>query len=240
MKKIIVTVIVSILIFICGCSPSKSQKLPPKTTLAVETEISLGPTFTNTITPEPTYANITTTLTPTVISSSAAKFVNTPITKIYVTQIPVEISDISKGNNEYLYHNVKVTLIVDTSNDRAFSYINLDDLSNNNMANSDIELIATQGKSNFYNKSYFLHPANYATFYFSGESIMDYDSCFAHLSEFQDFPAGWFPTGRPICVLTNEERIAVINYVLGSEMENEKDHLASIIFNVTVYNQIVK
>lgn len=229
MKKVVIEIfIISIFVLTCtlGCSQSKQHSVSLQGMFPSQTEIHT----------KSTDGDIIKTSIPTFAFDPTPTIINTPITKIDVTQIPVDVSDLGQSSGDFLYQNVKVKLNMDISNTDAYSYVNLDDLSDNDMTKSDMELIAYQGRL----KSYFLNPANYATFYFSGETSMDFQSCVEHLAEFRDFPAGWFYSGRPICVLTNEGRIAVVNYIKDSQVRNENTHIASLEFNITVYNETVR
>ena len=185
----------------------------------------------------PTNIEITETLAPIVTSvySPIEEFTSLPIVTIGVTQIPVELSTKTKEDGDYLYKNVIVTLRVDSTNDEAISYINLDNLNDNGMLNSDVEWYVGQGKIT----AYFFFPTNNAKIYFSGGDL-DFASCVDHLSEFADKSFDYFRTGMPTCVLTNEGRIAIVNYVKNSFRIDKDDHIISTSIKVTVFNQIVK
>ena len=116
-----------------------------------------------------------------------------------------------------------------------FSYINLDDLQDNGMENSDIEFYLQRSKSDVSD----IYPTKYAKVYFANLPKIDFDICKAHLSEFMDMGAIFFWDTAPYCVLTNEGRIAVIQYIDRSYNYDEMSNIISFSLTVTVYNQKV-
>ncbi len=189
-------------------------------------------------TPSPTEQTIqtstifhTTTPTPTPTPTS----IYPPTYQIVGTQIPVVISNSKKGEGEYLYQDVTITLTLDVSNYAAYSYVNLDDLENSDIDNSDMVYTVKNSKKIIAS----LDPMNSATLYSLGDSAADFLSCQSHLNDFTNNTAFLLFDGTPICFFTNESRIAIVRYVLGSINFDDSKQIETISFLVTVYNSKV-
>ncbi len=236
----------SILLFISilaglllGCSRKVSTTIPQ--TLAIPTEIpSMANENTSTITQNPNI--IQPTSTP--ILKTPVKTINQTYDlhiTIDVTQEPPSfLSTTYPKGSEYLYKDAIVKVKLFDQFD-AIDYLNLDDLTDNSMTNSDIEIERTIGNLS----TYTLEPINNAYDYYSTESVMDYASCLKHFPlsgvSYTDYSlqGPLFTYGGPYCVLTNEGRIAVVSYVPNSKkmIDNFVEELS---IEVTVYRKKVE
>lgn len=208
--------------FLSGCSKS-SFPLEAQSDLSESSETVSSKTLaTQTETPLPT-------ITATLALSRNLSYTNWPVPTIGTTQGPVVVSTINPSDEIYLYKDVKVTFLMGTD-DPAIGYINLDDISDNGMGNSDIEILSATGNT-------VLYPTNNAKDYVSHyEKQQDYYSCLGHLSEFGMYNGIDFLDDIPFCVLTDEYRIAIVQYIFGSATFDEKNNFSMSIL-VTVYKQ---
>jgi len=143
--------------------------------------------------------------------------------------------------NEFLYKDAIIKMRMYTTDTTYFysktSYLNLDDLSDNDMQNSDIEVnISVE------DEEMLLQPINNAYYYYPGKETMDLSSCkeYFPLEEMDQFEYGvqgtYFWKGYSYCVLTNEKRIAIVNYLLNSFKDYYQDGSVSISLRITVYD----
>lgn len=109
--------------------------------------------------------------------------------------------------------------------------VNLDDIEQSDLKKSDIEIIITRGSQVFF----FLNPINSALGYYSGKKSVDYDLCRKNLSEFSDSARPELLSGLPICVLTNEGRIGIIQ-VVNEFSHNKDDDTYNVSLLITVFN----
>ena len=207
-------------------------------TVAIPTVI---PSMTNEIIPTITQSPTMVTPTSTPILMAPTKTLD-PKYDLHITidvtqEQPYIVSTTNPKDSEYLYKETIVTVkLVDQFD--AIDYLNLDDLTDNSMTNSDIEIERTIGNQS----SYSLYPINNAFDYYSNESIMDYESCLKHfpLTEVSlvDYylQADYLTYGRQFCVLTNEGRIAVIRYVPDS-IKVIDNFVEELSVEVTVYSK---
>lgn len=138
------------------------------------------------------------------------------------------------GEDEvYLYKDVIISLSVDLSSGmgaRAITFLNLDDLDNNGYLNSDMTISGSQGSGTFFE----LYPANSALDY-PANSETTYDYCVDHLYDFGVYPGGQW-TG-PYCFRTDENRIAIVEYVTDSN--REINGIWTMSYRITVFKQKV-
>ena len=122
------------------------------------------------------------------------------------------------------------------------AYLNLDDLDNNGMKNSDI-VIELTGQSYSW---YLLQPVNGAVFYYTENESIDYQSClkffpisgldaitYSYQGMHFDSKFGSY------CVITNEERLAIVQFEKNSINYNE-DYSQNLSFIITVYKEKLK
>jgi hypothetical protein len=217
-------------LLISGCIVNNKMSQPYLTTKQMENTQPVIINGTSTLTYEIENTKTPTLLSPTLYLPTIAKI---PITKVEETQIPPEISNTTKGTGEYLYRNVIVTIKVDTSNKAAISYFNLDDLSENGPETSDLEFQVIQD----YGNAYSLFTINNAKLYYSEVKAMDYSDCVNEISEFRDYDVPPFLEGIGICVLTNEGRIGVVNYIPDTIRIDDINKLIYASFNVSVFTK---
>jgi hypothetical protein len=157
---------------------------------------------------------------------------------IDTTQNPPVISTVSAPGKDYLYKNAVVTFSQLGNPPGELRYLNMDDLSDNSPSNSDLLIKVMTGTAGTF---YDLYPVNFARYYFSGKSYMNYDSC---ISEFpadsnyanSDDQSLEIVTSKPYCVLTNEGRIGIIYAVKDSMMRNDQGDI-NLSLVVIVYSK---
>lgn len=220
-----------------GCSKNKNTTISQ--TFAIPTLI---PSVTNeiipTITPTPKITRPTSTpilVTPTkTFNPTYDLHITIDVTQEPPSFVPTTYPD----DSEYLYKGaiVKVKLIDQFD---AIEYLNLDDLTDNSMTNSDIEIERTIGNL----PTYSLEPINNAYDYYSTESVMDYASCLKYFPlsgiSYTDYSlqGPLLTYSGPYCVLTNEGRIAIVHYVTKKKIDNFVEELS---LEVTVYRKKVE
>jgi hypothetical protein len=165
-----------------------------------------------------------------------------PILNLYITvaitQGPITISTISPDSDGYIYKNAKATVYLGNDIDE-IAYLNLDDLTDNGMNNSDVEIEMGSGSGGL---NYSLLPINDAYFYYPDKSTLDYDSCAKYFPVTGFTEVGYdsqglnFINGKPYCVLTNDGRIAIVSFVKNSVKFNA-DYSQTLSVDVTVYNK---
>jgi hypothetical protein len=157
---------------------------------------------------------------------------------IAITQGPINISTIVPDSGDYLYKNAKATVYLGNDIDE-IAYLNLDDLSDNGMNNSDVEIEMGSGSGGL---NYSLLPINNAYFYYPNKRTVDYDSCGKYFpitgltKVAYDSQGLNFISGKPYCVLTNNDRIAIVSFVKDSIKFNA-DYSQTLSVNVTVYKK---
>lgn len=207
------------LTFGAGCTAAESDKVP-----IAEKE---------TLTPNIMIPNLSLTFTPDI------GIFDQKVT-IAVTQRPPTIlsPDVIEVDQEYLYKGYIVMFKLGPENNPT-GYLNLDDLSNSDAFNSDVAVHISTGTKL---TDYALFVTNRARYYLSDNGTMKYSDCISHfpLSGFSQssyfIQAFEFVSGRPYCVLTNEGRIAVVNFVKDSIVFNV-DGTIDVSVKVTTYNQ---
>jgi hypothetical protein len=215
------------------------------------TKNSLGYSQTNhptvpivTITPSLTVTP-NSTVTPT-IQKITPTWTNDPkfdpvFASIKATQAPLQISTSIPADSPFLYQNLAVTIdLVDMWS--ALAYLNLDDINNNKGDNSDIVIRRAIGNPIIF---YTLDPSNYARYYYMGNNQTDFDSCKKELLnidlDMEDYlyQSDSFIDGGNYCILTNEGRIAIVNYIDGSLKSIGTAYEEHLSVNITVYRQII-
>jgi hypothetical protein len=237
MKLLSILLIIFIFtVFLFGCSKRESTTISQ--TLAVPTVIpSMAdetiPTITQTQNPVPPTATPI-LMTPTKTINPKYNF---QITTDVTQESPTIVSTTYPENSEYLYKDAIVTLTLVDQFD-AIDYLNLDDLTDNSMTNSDIEIERTIGNQSFYS----LYPINNSYFNLPTESVVDYSTCLEYLPisgiSQVDYSllSAQLTYGYPYCVLTNEGRIAVVRYVPNS-IKIIDNFVEGLSIEVTVYSK---
>jgi hypothetical protein len=182
-------------------------------------------------------------ITQTMMSVTPSRTINPlvgSISSVNVTQVQPEITVKGNEDKEYLYKDVTVTIFL-VNRLEAVAYFNLDDLGDNSPEQSDLRIERTEGNE----VNHMLRPINYAYYFWTKEANLTFDSCLAHfpitmsdstryLFQGNDF----LSIGGAYCVLTNENRIAIVSYVQGSK-QVATDFSEQLSFQVTVFSEIV-
>ncbi len=126
-------------------------------------------------------------------------------------QVPVEISGLGESSSDILYKDVQVVLPI-TSDSESTIYVNFDNLMDNSAVNSDLAFVK-DSKRDF--DFYRVIPINSALLYQPGGWEVDFGTCKQNRKEFKLDPVPQFYSVIPFCVLTNENRIAIIEYIPG-------------------------
>jgi hypothetical protein len=189
--------------------------------------------------------------TPTISNSPTIQLVNpswkidpkydTLFNNFSITQGPFFASTTVPNDSQYLYKNMIVTFeLVD--NFDAVVYLNLDDLNNNGSSNSDIRIERTIGNPEI---NYFLDPSNNAHYFYVGNNRTNIDLCKKSISNLKlsevdySLQREFFIKGGNYCILTNEGRIGIVNYIIGSKKAVGKEYEEVLSVNITVYNEII-
>ena len=206
------------IIYITATEQDSTDSIPPQATQTPTLDVSI-------VTDTPSYDDVL----------SFRKF-----TRIEVTQGPVIVSANNTPDATYLYKNALVALQFANSRLDGRRYLNLDNLNDNGVKNSDIILDVSMGSGGEF---FHFYPANYAKYYFSGENVMNYDSCVSQFptgtgNMINDFQSSRLGTSKPYCVLTNEGHMAVIYFVRDSDLPNSQG-VINFSLMVTVYQKKV-
>lgn len=160
---------------------------------------------------------------------------------ITTTQGPVIIQSTQPITDDLLYNNNIITVQLGSDLD-VFSYLNLDDLNNNGISNSDIAIERTGRGYDWY----LFEPINGAVYFHSDDKSIDFNSCLKHfpisgMDEDQySFQGMYFDSsGGSFCVITNEDRMAIVQFIENSINVNE-DYTEDLSFIITVYSEILK
>jgi len=160
---------------------------------------------------------------------------------IRITQGPVLVSTSSTEDPTYLYNGTVVTIQFEEDFlDNV--YLNLDDLLNNQVNNSDIQITRYIGNE----ITYSLYPTNNSFYYYSKVGNLDFDLCVENFKKMKlssveySIQGDYFIYGGSYCVLTNEGRIALVNYIKDSDKFVGDWPQAVISLNVTVYRQKIE
>lgn len=189
--------------------------------------------------------------TPTISNSPAIQPVNpswnidpkydTLFNNISFTQGPFFTSTTSPNDSQYLYKNIIVTFeLVDNS--EAVVFLNLDDLNKNGSSNSDIRIERTIGNPEI---NYFLDPSNNAHYFYVGNNRTNIELCKKNLFNLKlsevdySLQREFFIKGGNYCILTNEGRIGIVNYIVGSKKAVGKEYEEVLSVNITAYNEII-
>jgi len=156
---------------------------------------------------------------------------------IEATQMPIKTITTSWDEEGLIYNNVVIVFTFD-ANTFTDGYINLDNLNDNGLDNSDIVLSSAVG--NDY-PSFDLYSANNSLMYLSNRALIDYQYCsFGYHSlpmmtklEYA-LQSRKFVEGLPYCIYTNENHIAIVNY-LADSMHFNDDHSFDISLAITVF-----
>lgn len=160
---------------------------------------------------------------------------------ILLTQGPVVVVASKPEETEYLYKDAIVTVqlekdIVDNA------YLNLDDLSNNTIENSDIQFIRYIGNE----MTYEIYPANIAYYFVAYKSNVSFSFCKDYLLNidmdqyFYSDKAHSFDFSYSYCVLTTEGRVAIMSYIEDSKKFVGEWPQEVLSVKVTVFNEIIE
>lgn len=160
---------------------------------------------------------------------------------ILSTQGPVVVVTSKPEETEYLYKDAIVTVqleehVVDNA------YLNLDDLSNNSIENSDIQFIRYIGTE----MTYEIYPANIAYYFVAYKSNVSFSFCKDYLLNidmdqyFYSDKAHSFDFSNSYCVLTTEGRVAIMNYVEDSKKFVGEWPQEVLSVKITVFNEIIE
>lgn len=207
-------------------SPIPASASKEETITLTEFPSAIGNIVFPTATPSPK-ANITATI-------DSGKFLYWG-TVDYEQKTPIAFSMPTVSGNEYIYKNALASYnfgIVPTGN----FYLNLDDLNDNGLTNSDIEIRASTGSGG---TSYYLNPLNHAQYYYADKK-MDLEMCMAEypLTGFDELSyivqAKGINWGGDFCILTNEGHMAVVHSVMDTLYRQ------NFTIVITVYKQVLE
>jgi hypothetical protein len=189
--------------------------------------------------------NISSTSSNTDFSTTATFLWSTPIpNKITLDYIPIKVtqgtviaSTINPESNEYLYKDAIVTF--KNVNWNSTIFLNLDNIRDNGQQDSDFLIYIDTGAEG---TTFEIYPTNYAKYFFSNSTNIDYESCVANISKTEssnEVPPAEVAlgSGKPYCILTNEGRMAIIYMFVDSTHQNDQGYL-DLTLNVTVYSKI--
>ncbi len=119
----------------------------------------------------------------------------------------------------------------------SLTYINLDkgETGIGDSLESDIVFWGAGGSSFFY----VILPVNGAKKYKSDTDVETFMDCYQKLDNFGRGSIPDFEDGKAICVKTNENRLAVIKYKVGTFQLDEAQDIATITISYTIWDQIV-
>jgi hypothetical protein len=233
-----------VVFFVLGIlSPSCSHELTQLATITNQNDSNEVSTRSFTLTSPPATAHVNVgTPAPTVLKTSSSRYIDPSLNflmpELLVTQMPLTVLSNQTAEVGFLYYNTEVE--VGLINDRdVWAYLNLDDLNNNGMRNSDIAIERTQGSGGSF---YSLSAVNGAVYHLAGGSQVTRSSCLEYfpvtgMSGVEYYYQGWrFIDGDFFCVITNEGRMAVIQYKENSNHYTE-DYTEYFSIVVTVYDQ---
>lgn len=152
----------------------------------------------------------------------------------YEQKTPIAFSMPTVNGNEYIYKNALASYNFGIVPNGEF-YLNLDDLNDNGLTNSDIEIRASTGSGG---TTYHLNLLNHAQ-YFYADKKMDLEMCMAEypLSGFDelDYIAQdlGINRGGDFCILTNEGHMAVVHSVMDTLYRQ------NFTIVITVYKQVL-
>ncbi|MEA5079774.1 MAG: hypothetical protein VB013_14480 [Anaerolineaceae bacterium] len=216
------------------------------------------PTSTSTLTPSLTPIGYkptgtifpTATPTPTVVQHSMT--FDEPFTPHLGTPQPVTISHGALPSDTYLYRNELVTFrIYAVFLEQGYGLINLDNLNDNSIENSDIEIglniekhgvidldmnVVNGSKDFDWAERQYELTGDEHDWMMGTPATIGYDFCVNHLPEYGYYWGGAFASGEPYCVLTNEGRIATV-YRVPVEVVSNDDNTYNITLAVTVYQK---
>lgn len=251
-KSLLFVLICSLFFYVIAttsCSlHSTNEFVNSKTTVASAQDVGINST---TPTPEDIQLTETNTIslsaTPTISKTTYFQYIdptlNLLIPTIDVTQGPIETFLTGTPSGEYLYFNEIVKFrLADES--YVISYLNLDDLSNNDSKNSDILIKRTQGSGGSF---YSIRPLNNAVYFFPDLDSVDKNLCltFFPLSTESGLDAISYLyqgenllSGKPFCVITNEGRMAIVKYKEDS-IKNNDDYTQDLSVEIIVYKEVL-
>jgi len=218
------------LFILIGCDRNNIETLSPIPTITL-------PVLTSTPVPTKTLTQIPVTPTRTINPNVGIVFT------IHSTQVPPIVSTTDPGSSKYLYKKALVTVTLPYPLSEVEAYFNLDDLSDNDQQNSDIVISRSAGSGGIFHS---LAPVNYAYFAWSFYPDLTYDDCIKYfpinsadsnfyLNHGQEFQK----KGGAFCFLTNENRIAVVRLVDGSQIIYTDDS-EQLTFEVTVFSKFAE
>jgi hypothetical protein len=128
-----------------------------------------------------------------------------------------------QGETLLITHGEFIKNQIEYSSDSQFD---LDSLGNKSLSEiiGDIVFVRSGGSSIFYS----LLPVNGAKAYYPGVDDIGYKYCAENIKLYSNGSIPEFLNGKPICVLTNEGNLAIINYVQESFLNTESEIQAKI------------
>lgn len=231
--KILFASIVLLGLFLSSCIGTNPADTPGQPTNSLSIPLETRQTPTTTKTSQPVKTNIVLTPTFTVTPNPFSWL------EIESTQATVLVSTESPADPKYLYKYAIVT--VNTPWHDGENYLNLDDLSNNGVNNSDVYIGHGSGSMG---TSFDLFPINGSYYYYTGLHSMSYDSCLAHYpftkidSTLYLNQSSRINTGRDFCVITSEGRLSIIRLFPESVDMGDSD-FTTLEFVVTTYKEPV-
>ncbi len=218
------------LFVLIGCARNSAGTLSPTPTQTL-------PVLTSTLIPTQTLTQIQVTPTRTVNPDVGIVFFRD------ITQVPLIVSTTDPGNSKYLYKKALVTVTLPYPLAEVIACINLDNLSDNGPGKSDLCISRSAGSGGIFHS---LDPVNYAYFSWSKYPDLTYDDCIKYFPIKTDDPILYIIRGQEFqkrggafCFLTNENRIAVVRLVDGSQIIYTDDS-EELTFEVTVFSKFAE
>lgn len=153
----------------------------------------------------------------------------------YEQKTPISFSVPTVTEKQYIYKNALASFNFGVIPSGSF-YLNLDDLTDNWLTNSDVEILASTGSMG---TTYILRPLNHAQYYYFDKRNLNYSDCesafpligFDEIS--YDGQSFWVNRGGSYCILTNMGHLAIVYPV--------KDSLSLQPFTlvISVYSQLM-
>jgi hypothetical protein len=222
--------ILLVILFLAGCVSKNTE-------INSQTPTYTLPALTSTPVPTQTLTQIPVTPTRTINPDVGIVFT------VHSTEVPPIVKTTDPENSKYLYKKALVTVTLPYPLSEVEVYFNLDDLSDNDQENSDVRISSSSGSGGIFHS---LDPVNYAYFSWSRYPDLTYDDCIKYFpiktsdSTMYIFQGLEFQKkGGAFCFLTNENRIAVVRLVDGSQIIYT-DGSEELTFEVTVYSKIAE
>jgi hypothetical protein len=156
-----------------------------------------------------------------------------PSTRTEVIKIP------TRENNNHepiILFEGEITLRTVINNAKFNSFVDLDTQKEGKQGDllSDLQFNGSGGTSIFFT----IKPINGVKGFSSNQGLIDYKYCLDNIPLYSEGSLPEFLSGLPICVLTNERRMAILQYKENSFVE-EKDGYISVVILVRVWESSV-